>query len=154
MPPRPDGRDGPAGAQAQPQLHGFHLNPADERLLRGQPPPQALQWAAAAVGAGARVRAVRALEGGTSSAIHALSVEDASGRTHSLVLRRFVRLDWLAEEPDLAEREATALAVAADGQLPTPQLVATDPRGEAAGVPAVLMTRLRALSETLRTACT
>lgn len=140
MTPRPDAEDCPPGAQ--PQLHGFHLSPADERLLRGPPPPQALQWAAAAVGAGARVREVRALDGGTSSAVHALSVEDASGRAHSLVLRRFVRLDWLAEEPDLAEREATALGLLADGRLPTPQLVAVDQQGVAAGVPAVLMTRL------------
>ena len=59
-----------------------------------------------------------------------------------MVLRRFVRLDWLAEEPDLAQREATALRALAGAPLPTPQLVAVDPHGEAAGVPAVLMTML------------
>jgi aminoglycoside phosphotransferase (APT) family kinase protein len=141
MTPRPDDGDSSAGTQpASP--HGFDLSAADERLLRGPLPPRALAWAVAAVGAGARVREVRALAGGTSSAVHALRLEDACGRAHSFVLRRFVRLDWLAEEPDIAEREATALRLLADGRLPTPQLVAVDPLGIAVGVPAVLMTRL------------
>jgi hypothetical protein len=141
MTPRPDDGDSSAGTQpASP--HGFDLSAADERLLRGPLPPRALAWAVAAVGAGARVREVRALAGGTSSAVHALRLEDACGRAHSFVLRRFVRLDWLAEEPDIAEREATALRLLADGRLPTPQLVAVDPLGVAVGVPAVLMTRL------------
>jgi aminoglycoside phosphotransferase (APT) family kinase protein len=58
------------------------------------------------------------------------------------VLRRFVRLDWLAEEPDLASREAAALDVLAEVGLPTPRLVAVDPDGSVAGEPSVLMTRL------------
>jgi aminoglycoside phosphotransferase (APT) family kinase protein len=122
--------------------HGFELSAADERLLRAPIPAPALEWAAAAVGPGARVREARALAGGTSSAVHELSVDDAGGHRHELVLRRFVRLDWLAEVPDLAEREATALRLLEAGRLPTPRLVAVDPNGAAAGVPAVLMTRL------------
>ncbi len=122
--------------------HGFKLSPPDELLLRGPVPIQALEWAAAAVGAGARVRRSRALAGGTSSAIHALSIEDAGGETRELVLRRFVRLDWLGEEPDLAEREATALRLLEGAGPPTPRLLAVDPDGLAAGAPAVLMTRL------------
>jgi aminoglycoside phosphotransferase (APT) family kinase protein len=59
-----------------------------------------------------------------------------------LVLRRFVRLDWLAEEPDTATREAQALSLLADVDLPTPRLVAVDPDGSAAGAPSVLMSRL------------
>lgn len=74
--------------------------------------------------------------------MHELSVEDARGRVDRFVLRRFVRLDWLAEEPDLAEREAAALRLLAGGRVLTPQLVAVDADGSAAGVPAVLMTRL------------
>jgi aminoglycoside phosphotransferase (APT) family kinase protein len=53
-----------------------------------------------------------------------------------------VRLDWLAEEPDLAVREATALRLLEGGGLPTPRALAVDPDGAAAGAPAVLMTRL------------
>jgi aminoglycoside phosphotransferase (APT) family kinase protein len=135
---RPDA--GPASQHEE--RHGFHLDPDDERLLRGPVPPPALRWAAAAIGAGARVRESAPLVGGSSSAVHELSVEDARGHFHELVLRRFVRQDWLAEEPDLAEREATALELLAGGALPAPRLVAVDAEGSATGAPAVLMTRL------------
>src|SRR5690348_11037505 len=123
-------------------VHGFDLSPEDERLLRGPVPPRALRWAASAVGAGARVRASAPLSGGTSSAVHALTVEGQDGRSHELVLRRFVREGWLAEEPDVAEREGAALELVAGRGLPTPALVAVDPDGAAVGVPAVLMSRL------------
>jgi aminoglycoside phosphotransferase (APT) family kinase protein len=122
--------------------HGFRLSADDERLLRDDVPELALAWAAGAVGPGAWVRRSIALAGGTSSAVHGLSVVDANGRAHQLVLRRFVRLDWLAEEPDLAEREATALSLVAGSGVPTPLLVAVDDDGSEAGAPAVLMTRL------------
>jgi aminoglycoside phosphotransferase (APT) family kinase protein len=122
--------------------YGVDLTPADTRLLRGPVAPRALRWAAAAIGHGARVREVCALAGGTSSAVHALSIEDAGGRAHDLVLRRFVQIDWLAAQPDLAQREATALELVADTHLATPRLVAVDRDGSAADVPAVLMTRL------------
>jgi aminoglycoside phosphotransferase (APT) family kinase protein len=115
--------------------HGFDLNDEDDRLLRGPVPDNALRWAEAAIGPGSRVRISGPLAGGTSSAVHALTIEDASGRAHELVLRRFVRLDWLAEEPDLAKREATALRLMSSSPVPTPQLVA-------ASDDAVLMTRL------------
>jgi aminoglycoside phosphotransferase (APT) family kinase protein len=127
--------------EAEP-LHGFDLSAQDERLLRGPVPTAALHWVAGAVGRGSRVIASRPLAGGTSSAVHAVEVEGQQGRVRELVLRRFVREDWLAEEPDLAEREATALGLLAAGDLPAPRLVAVDTTGSGAGVPAVLMTRL------------
>jgi aminoglycoside phosphotransferase (APT) family kinase protein len=74
--------------------------------------------------------------------VHAVSVEGRRGGIRELVLRRFVRLDWLAEEPDVAQREATALELLADVDRPTPRLVAVDEDGSAAGAPAVLMTRM------------
>ena len=92
------------------RLHGFDLDAEDERLLRSPPPPAALAWCADAVGAGARVVRAVPLEGGTSSAVHAVDVETAGGALRRLVLRRLVRADWLAEEPDVAQREAAALA--------------------------------------------
>jgi aminoglycoside phosphotransferase (APT) family kinase protein len=88
--------------------------------------------------AGAPVAAFRALDGGMSSAVHALDLAD--GR--ALVLRRYVREEWLAEEPDVPRREAKALELLGGAALPTPQLVAVDPDGGEAGDPAVLMTRL------------
>lgn len=129
------GADGP--------LHGFGLPATDHLLLRSAPPAEALAWASAAVGAGARVVAARALEGGTSSAVHALDVEDRTGRRQALVLRRYVRAEWLAEEPDVPQREAAALQVLRRSAVSVPTLVAVDPSGEASGgVPALLMTRL------------
>jgi aminoglycoside phosphotransferase (APT) family kinase protein len=74
-----------------------------------------------------------------SSAVHAVTVDDGLGNLHRAVLRRYVRPDVQAEEPDLAAREATALRVAAAGTVPTPHLIAVDPTGDEAGVPALLM---------------
>jgi aminoglycoside phosphotransferase (APT) family kinase protein len=123
-------------------LHGFDLSAGDERLLRGPAPARALRWAAAAVDPEATVVNCRALAGGTSSAVHELEVIGDGGRRHRLVLRRFVRLDWLAEEPDLATHEAAALIAVAPSRVPTPTLVASDPDGATVGVPAILMTML------------
>ena len=122
--------------------HGYDLAPEDATLLRGAPPERALRWAESAVGRRARTLAVRALHGGTSSAIHALDVGTPAGRTHRLVLRRFVRAAWLAEEPDAPAREAAALEVVRESAVTTPRLVALDADGRDAGTPALLMTRL------------
>jgi aminoglycoside phosphotransferase (APT) family kinase protein len=118
------------------RLHGYELTPAERRLLRGPVPARALAWCEEV--AGGRVAHVRALDGGMSSAVHAVDLAD--GR--ALVLRRFVREEWLAEEPDAPAREAAALELLRACPLPTPQLLAVDPAGSAAGDPAVLMTRL------------
>ena len=62
-----------------------------------------------------------------------------------LVLRRYVRTEWLDEEPDIATREATALRLVTS--LPAPRLVKVDADGSQAGAPAVLMTRLEGAHE-------
>ena len=95
--------------------HGSDLSPADEALLRGPPPARAIAWCERV--AGARIVAVAPLRGGMSSAVHALT--SAGGR--ELVLRRFVRADWLAEEPDAPARELAALAIAERCAVPTPR---------------------------------
>jgi aminoglycoside phosphotransferase (APT) family kinase protein len=118
------------------RLHGYELSPEDARLLRSPPPARAISWCEAVTGG--RVAHVRALDGGMSSAVHALDLAD--GR--ALVLRRFVRPEWLAEEPDVPHREAAALGLLRASPVPTPQLVGADPTGGEAGDPAVLMTRL------------
>ena len=122
-------------------VHGDALSPADRRLLRDPPPARARHWVEAAVGAGARVVRCAPLKGGTSSAVHAVDVR--AGTTElALVLRRFVRRDWLAEEPDVAWLEAATLELLAGSGVPAPELLAVDPDGAATGAPAVLMTRL------------
>jgi aminoglycoside phosphotransferase (APT) family kinase protein len=77
-----------------------------------------------------------------SSAVHLLTTLDGAGRRRQAVLRRCVRPELNAEEPDIARREARALGVAESAGVPTPALLAVDPAGTEAGVPAVLMSRL------------
>ena len=64
------------------------------------------------------------------------------GQRRQAVLRRYVRPELNAEEPDIAEREARALRVAESADVPAPALLAVDPAGAEAGVPAILMSRL------------
>lgn len=109
--------------------------------MRNRPPDRCLRWALRQVAEGARLAAVQPVGGGTSSAVHALSV-DAGGRRQRLILRRYVRADWLASEPDLATREAEALRIIAGAGFPAPALIAVDDRAEHCDVPAILMTAL------------
>ncbi len=128
---------GPAGRSP---AHGFCDDEATRRLLRSRPPRQALAWAAACLGG--PVISARALRGGMSSAVHLLTVADGAGQRRQAVLRRYVRPELNAEDPDIAAREARALRVAGSVGVPTPALLAVDPAGTQAGVPAVLMSRL------------
>lgn len=102
--------------------------------LNARPPARALDWVAAA--AGAPVASVAAL-GACSSAVHRLDLADS----RRVVLRRYVREEWLGREPDLAAREGAVLGMLA-GRAGAPRLVACDPHGEHADAPAVLMAHL------------
>jgi aminoglycoside phosphotransferase (APT) family kinase protein len=127
----------PAG---RPPAHGFCDDEATRRLLRSRPPRQALAWAAARLGG--PVISARVLRGGMSSAVHLLTTQHPGRERRQAVLRRYVRPELNAAEPDAAAREARALRVAETADVPTPALLAVDPDGADAGVPAVLMTRL------------
>ena len=118
--------------------HGFCDDEQTRRLLRSRPPRQALAWAAARLGG--RVVSARALRGGMSSAVHLITVQRSGAERDQAVLRRYVRPD--PDEPDPAAREARALRLAEAADVPTPALLAVDPDGTEAGVPALLMTRL------------
>ncbi len=118
--------------------HGFRDDEPTRRLLRSRPPRQALAWAAARLGG--PVISAKALRGGMSSAVHLVTVRRPGGRRDQAVLRRYVRPD--TDEPDPAAREARALRLAGAADVPTPALLAVDPDGSQAGVPALLMTRL------------
>jgi aminoglycoside phosphotransferase (APT) family kinase protein len=123
--------------------YGFGAEDATtRRLLRSRPPGPALAWVASALG-GTAVTSVRALRGGRSSAIHALTVRGPGEARRRVVLRRWVRADLLAEEPELGERELHALRAVAAVPLPTPEVLAHDLTGERAGTPALLMSRLQ-----------
>jgi aminoglycoside phosphotransferase (APT) family kinase protein len=118
--------------------HGFGDDEQTRRLLRSRPPRQALAWAGSYLGG--RVVAARALRGGMSSAVHLVTVRRPDGGRHDAVLRRYVRPD--PDEPEPAAAEARALRLAETAGVPTPALLAVDPGGTQAGVPALLMSRL------------
>lgn len=122
-----------------PTPHGFGDDDRSRRLRR-RPPPEALAWVERTLDV--RVRSVRAYKGGSSSAIHGLRVERLGGATETVVLRRYVLEQLNEEEPDLAEREARVLQLLVACAVPTPALLAVDPTGDEAGVPAVVMSRV------------
>lgn len=126
-----------AGADGVP--HGFDEDAETRRLLRSRPPRAALAWAGAALGG--TVVSVRALRGGLSSAVHAVTVALPGGGTERAVLRRYVR-PADGEDRDLSVREEQALRFARTLEPPTPRFIAADHDGAQAGVPAVLMSLL------------
>ena len=77
-------------------IHGFDLSTEDRELLRGPLPEAARQWVRDALGPGGRIVSAHPRAGGTSSAVHAVTVDDRRGARRQLILRRYVRADWLA----------------------------------------------------------
>ena len=124
---------------SRPPAHGFCDDEETRRLLRSRPSGRALAWAGACLGG--PVVSVRALRGGMSSAVHLLTVQDDGGRRRQAVLRRYVR-PGQEQGTDAAGQEARALRAACRAGVPVPALLAADPAGTGAGVPAVLMSRL------------
>lgn len=91
---------------------------------------------------GGSVTSAHALRGGTSSAVHSLTIRLVDGGSETVVLRRYVRPDINDEEPEIAAREADVLHFVERLDVPTPQLLTHDPSGADAGVPAVLMSQI------------
>ena len=58
------------------------------------------------------------------------------------MLRRYVLDDILDETPDLVTHEAHALELVAPLAVPTPELLAHDPRGEQTDAPALVISAL------------
>jgi aminoglycoside phosphotransferase (APT) family kinase protein len=111
---------------------------ADLQPEVGPPTEAALHWVAWSIAPGARVASVRRLTGGISSAMHAVTVVETSGRHHRCVLRRWV--DRLLDEgPELVPREARVLEALERSDIPAPRLLGQDPRGDECGDPALLM---------------
>ena len=99
-------------------------------------PSASLRWAEAQ--AGARVVAALPMDS-QWLANHLLVLDD--GR--ELVLRRWARPGWEADDPDLtAAREALVLARLAGTPVPAPELVAADADAAVCDAPALLVTRL------------
>ncbi len=123
---------------------GAEENGADKSdPLRRRPPAETLDWVAASVGRGAEVVSVRRLTEGHSHASHVVRVRGASGSAHDLVLRRWARPNWKAEDPDFTpEREAAVLQLVGPVSVSTPTLINLDAHGTVCDVPALLTDRL------------
>ena len=124
-----------------PAAYGFGLDDQLHRRLRSRPPESAVAWVESQLGA--RAVTIRALDGGTSSAVHALSLETPTRTRLDVVLRRYV-LDWVAEEPWAPGNETTVLALlnATAPAVPAPHLLAADLDGRTDGTPMVVMSAL------------
>ncbi|ANU09118.1 hypothetical protein BBH88_01615 [Planococcus antarcticus DSM 14505] len=102
---------------------------------------QSVEWVKTQLGDTAEITSVKPLEGGTSSTLFELAVQE-NGSAYSYVLRLFHKADWLEKEPDLAKHEADSLQLAEQAGLLAPHLIAYDETGDRSGMPAVLMTKM------------
>lgn len=109
--------------------------------MREPPPTATLAWLVGELDASAIVE-VTPMHGGSTSAMHRVTIVDRADREQTVVLRRYVRDNVLAETPDVAAIEARALQLAERLPVPTPALLAVDPNGEQADAPALVMTLL------------
>jgi hypothetical protein len=104
--------------------------------LRRRPPERTLRWASESIGRGSRIASLRRLTEGGWHANHALIVIDRRGRAHRLVLRRWARPGWAADDPDFtAAREAAVLDLLADSPAAAPRLGPRTRRGRSATSP-------------------
>ncbi len=94
-------------------------------------------------GPGSRIVRARRLGLGGWHVNHALNVIDPRGDTHRVVLRRWARSGWEADDPDYTvQREVRVLDLLRSTAIPAPEVIAADPVGERCDVPALLLTRL------------
>jgi hypothetical protein len=147
---RPASR-GPSTTTATGTAPATDTATTDYPAWRTPPERRALAWAAAAVGPGARVRSVRTLGGGIAEATDALTIDDATRIRHRLVLQRWIRPGWETDDPGFdPAKEAAVLTALERTVIPAPRLVAVDPDGSQAGVPALLTERLPGRQPTVR----
>lgn len=123
---------------SRPDHDADSVGPAMRALLSARPPDHAIRWVERVTG-GAVARVVR-LRGGSSSAMHAVTVRSSAGATARFVLRRYVRSDVTAGQPDIADREVRTLHLVEKVGPVTPAVVACDLDGDDVGVAAILMT--------------
>lgn len=77
-----------------------------------------------------------------AQATDALTVDDATGRRHRLVLQRWSRPDSDEDPGFTPAKEAAVLDRMDATSVPVPRVLAVDPDGEASGVPSLLTERL------------
>jgi aminoglycoside phosphotransferase (APT) family kinase protein len=111
--------------------------------MPGVVPDRAKQWVLDVFGPGSQIVRARRLSLGRWHVNHALKVIDQGGETHLVVLRRWARSDWEADDQDYTvQREVRVLELLRPTAIPAPAVIAADPAGERCDVPALLLTRL------------
>ena len=65
--------------------------------------------------------------------MHRVTVIDPAGHRLEVMLRRYLDVERVADEPSPASHEARALRHMASSSVPTPELLAADPDGTEAG---------------------
>jgi hypothetical protein len=88
-------------------------------LVRQPPPAATLTWLVAELDASAVVE-VRPMSGGSTAAMHRVTLIDRSGHDRVVVLRRYVRPEILTASADVAAVEARALRLAERLSVPMP----------------------------------
>lgn len=119
---RPVGRAGVLGEDGATQL-----------------PKATADWVEGSLGPRTRIVSVAPCSGGEATLVHRVVLRAPD---REVILKRFFRRDWLRRQPEVVAQEADALDFVAPLALPTPALVAVDPRGERADHPALLMSAL------------
>ena len=100
-------------------------------------------WIERSVGTGWRVIRVGRLPGGIASAVDGITIEDASGATMRVVLKRWLRPGWETDDAEFtADREAEVLRRLEGTAVAAPQVIALDADGRALGAPGFLMTHV------------
>ncbi len=110
-------------------------------LVRQPPPASTLAWLVRELDAAAVV-GVTPMAGGSTAAMHRVTLVDAADHQRDVVLRRYVRPEILAESPDVASVEALALQLAERLAVPTPSLLALDATGDGTDAPTLATTLL------------
>lgn len=108
---------------------------------RAAPPDATLGWLLGVLDA-AEVVETEVMRGGSTSALHRVTVRLSGGEQLAVVLRRYVLEEVLAETPDVVSHEVTALRLAASAAVATPQVLAADANGEHTDAPTVVMSWL------------
>ena len=86
--------------------------------------PDVANWVTQSIGKGAKLTSIIPAKGATSSSVY--FIKSTAGKCSlDCVLRLFTNQDWLEEEPDLAEHEASVLIEAQKAELPAPRLMWT-----------------------------
>jgi aminoglycoside phosphotransferase (APT) family kinase protein len=116
---------------------------AEERqtIMSASPTEPTLAWLLEALDA-TEVVEIEPMRGSSTSALHRVTVRSAGDTQKRVVLRQYELTDVLADNPDIASQETTALRLAASAAVPTPTLLAADVGGKETHVPTVVMSWL------------